>query len=49
MVSVILYPCIFYVALLMDLFFLSVADSICELFGDTIRNIFGCGCYFVVE
>ena len=24
-------------------------DSVCELFGETIRNIFGCGCYFVVE
>ena len=26
-----------------------VFDSVCELFGDTIRNVFGCGCYFVVE
>ena len=24
-------------------------DSVCELFGETIRNMFGCGCYFVVE
>ena len=25
-------------------------DSVCELFNDTICNIFfGCGCYFVVE
>ena len=23
--------------------------SVCELFGETIRNMFGCGCYFVVE
>ena len=23
-------------------------DSVCELFGETIRNVFGCGCYFVV-
>ena len=22
---------------------------VCELFGDTIRNVFGCGCYFVAE
>ena len=26
-----------------------VFDSICELFGETIRNMFGCVCYFVVE
>ena len=26
-----------------------VLDSICELFGETIRNVFGCNCYFVVE
>ena len=24
-------------------------DSVCGLFGDTIRNIFGRGCYFVVN
>ena len=24
-------------------------DSVCELFGETIRNVFGCNCYFVVE
>ena len=24
-------------------------DSVCELFGETIRNVFGCGCYFVAE
>ena len=24
-------------------------DSVCELFGETIRNMFGCVCYFVVE
>ena len=39
--SVMLYPCIFCVALLMDLFVLCVS----ELFDDTFRNIFGCGCY----
>ena len=22
-------------------------DSVCELFSETIRNVFGCGCYFV--
>ena len=26
-----------------------VLDSVCELFGETIRNVFGCSCYFVVE
>ena len=26
-----------------------VSDSVCELFWETIRNIFGSGCYFVVE
>ena len=45
MVSVMLYPCIICVALLMDQFVLCV----CELFSETIRNIFECGCYFVVE
>ena len=24
-------------------------DSACELFGETIRNMFGCVCYFVVN
>ena len=23
-------------------------DSVCELFGETIRNMFGCVCYIVV-
>ena len=26
-----------------------VFDIVCELFGKTIRNMFGCVCYFVVE
>ena len=46
-----LYPCIFCVALLMDLFVLSVAClTVCvwELFGETICNVFGCSCFFVV-
>ena len=38
-----LYTCIFYVALLMDLFVLVCLTT------RYIRNIFGCGCYFVVE
>ena len=26
-----------------------VFDSVCELFGEIIRNVFGCSCYFAVE
>ena len=26
-----------------------VLDSVCELYGETISNMFECGCYFVVE
>ena len=26
-----------------------VVDSVSELFGETIRNLFLCGCYFVIE
>ena len=26
-----------------------VLDSVCELFGETIRNVCGCSCCFVVE
>ena len=26
-----------------------VIDSVCELLGETIRNVFGCGCCFVAE
>ena len=26
-----------------------VLDSVCELFGETIRNVCRCSCYFVVE
>ena len=26
-----------------------VFDSVCELFGETIRNVFGCSNFFVVE
>ena len=44
MVSVMLYSCILCVDLLMDLFVLCV----CELFDETIRNMFWCSCYFVV-
>ena len=28
---------------------LSCVLRVCELFGETIRKVFGCGCYFVVE
>ena len=39
--SVMLYPCILCVA--------RFVLCVCELFGETIRKVFGCGCYFVVE
>ena len=26
-----------------------MSDSVCDLFGELIRNMFGCGCYFIVE
>ena len=48
MVSVMSYPCILCVALLM-ICLSCVYDSVCELLGEAIRNMFGCGCYFVVE
>ena len=40
-----MYTCMVCVALSMDMFVLCV----CELFGETIRNMFGCVCYFLVE
>ena len=47
--SVVLYPCMLCVSLLMCLFVLCVASlTVCELFGE-IRNVFGCSYYFVVE
>ena len=50
-VSVMLYHCMFCVALSMDLFSFvcCVLDSVGELLRETIRNMFGCVCYFVVE
>ena len=26
-----------------------VFDSVCELFSETICNMFGCGCYFLLN
>ena len=51
MPSVMLYPCMLYVVLLMAPFVLCVAclKVFVNFFGETIRNMFGCGCYFVVE
>ena len=43
MVSVMVYPCIFCFALLMDLFVLCVACL------TVFVNLFDCGCYFVVD
>ena len=45
--SVMLYPFISCVALLMNLFVLCV--RVCELFGETISKMFGRACYFVVD
>ena len=50
--SLMLCPCIFCVALFMYLFFLNffcVLDSVCELFDETIRDVFGCGFCFIAE
>ena len=41
---VMLCPCILCVALLVYLFVLCV----CELFGETIRNMFWCGCFLLL-
>ena len=46
--SVMLYPCMLCVALSVC-FVCCVFDSVCELFGEIIRNVFGCSCDFVVE
>ena len=45
MVSVMLYPCMFCVALFNGsiCFVCCVYDSVCELFDETIRNMYGCG------
>ena len=47
MVSVILYPCMF--VLLCQWICLFCVLRVCELFGETIPNTFGCVCYFVVK
>ena len=41
MVSVMLYPCIFCVALLMGCLVCCMLHSVCELFGEKNRNMFG--------
>ena len=40
--SVMLYLCILSVALLMDV------CLVCCVFGETIHNMFGCGCYILL-
>ena len=46
--SVMLYPCMFCVALSIDLFMLCVnCLAVFVNCGEAIRNMFGCGCYFV--
>ena len=49
--SVMLCPFMLCVALLMCLFVLvcCVLDSVCELFGETIRNVCGCSCNFLLN
>ena len=52
--SVMLYPCMLCVALLMCLFVLCVACltvfvNLLNYTGETIRHVFGSSCYFVVE
>ena len=42
--SVMLYPCV----LLCSCVCLFCVMRVCELFGETIRNVFGFSCYFVV-
>ena len=41
---VMLYPCILCVVLVMDLFV-----SVWELFSETMRNVFGSGCYLFIQ
>ena len=49
--SVMLYPCMLCVTLLMCLFVLCVAclTVFVNCLVKAIRNVFGCSCYFVVE
>ena len=49
--SVMLYPCMLCVCSVnvSVCFVCCVLDSVCELFGETIRNVCGCSCCFVVE
>ena len=48
--SVMLYPCMLCFSVNVSVCFVCcVFDSVCELFGETIRNVFGCSCYFVDE
>ena len=46
MVSPMYILVLFCIALSLDLFS-CVSDSVCDLFGEIIRHIFGCGGYFV--
>ena len=43
-----LYPCMFVLPCQWICLF-CVFDGVCELFGEPIRDMFGCVCYFVVE
>ena len=45
--SVMLCPCMFCCSV--NVAVCCVLDSVCELFSETIRDAFGCGCCFVAE
>ena len=50
--SVMLYPCSFFVCFSVNgsvCLVCCVFDRVCVLFGDTIRNVFGCGFCFSAE
>ena len=50
MVSVMLYPCMFFCCSVNgSVCFVCCVLRVCELFVETIRNMFGCVFYFVVE
>ena len=45
-----LYPCMLCCSVNVYVCFVCcVFDSDCELFGEIIRNVFGCSCYYVGE
>ena len=47
--SVIVYTCMCCSVIRSVCLVCCVFDSVYELFGEAIRNVFECGCYFVVQ